>query len=91
MGRTEAERGVLPVERVEWLAIRIAGEKKDSTDSRIALARARHEGRLEGLEEAAKRVEGGRFLHDDAPVAKWAREVATAIRALALPEGETRT
>ena len=35
-----------------------------------------------GIERAAQRVENGRFLHDDAPTARFARECAAAIRAL---------
>lgn len=34
------------------------------------------------LEDAAKVAEGGRFLHDDAPTARFGRECAAAIRAL---------
>lgn len=34
------------------------------------------------LEEAAKAVEGGRFLSDDAPTAKFAREVGAMLRRL---------
>lgn len=33
-----------------------------------------------GIERGARVAEGGSFLHDDAPVAKWARELAEAIR-----------
>lgn len=35
-----------------------------------------------GMERAAQRVENGRFLHDDAPTARFAKECAAAIRAL---------
>ena len=34
-------------------------------------------------EACAKAVEGGRFLHDDAPDAKWAKACAAACRAMA--------
>ena len=34
------------------------------------------------LEEAARVCENGRFLHDDAPAARFARECAKALRAL---------
>ena len=36
--------------------------------------------RLVALEEAAKIAEGGRFLHDDAPDARFGKACATAIR-----------
>lgn len=43
--------------------------------------------RREAIEEAARVVEGGRFLHDDAPAARFGRECAKAVRALAEKEG----
>lgn len=36
-------------------------------------------GRRAGMTEAAGVVRGGRFLHEEAPVAKWAKECAAAI------------
>lgn len=33
-----------------------------------------------GLQRAVQVIEGGRFLHDDAPAAVFAREVVAAIR-----------
>lgn len=48
-----------------------------------ALEQARADGRAEGLEEAAKLVEGGHFLHDAAPDALFGRACAAAIRILA--------
>lgn len=47
-----------------------------------------NESREQALEEAAARIEGGRFLHDDAPDARLARSAAKAIRALAQKEGK---
>lgn len=38
-------------------------------------------------ERCAKHLENGNFLHDDAPIAKMARECATAIRKQPVPEG----
>lgn len=38
-------------------------------------------------ERCAKHLENGNFLHDDAPIAKMARECATAIRKQPAPEG----
>lgn len=39
------------------------------------------------MREAAARVaEGGRFLHDDSPAARWGKECAAAIRARPAPE-----
>ena len=39
-------------------------------------------------EAAAKVAEGGRFLHDDSPEARWGKACAAAIRALPLPAPE---
>lgn len=57
-----------------------------SEPARLSAARA--EGVREGIEMAARCVEGGRFLHDDAPPARWAREAAPAIRRLSPPPAE---
>ena len=50
---------------------------KDAAEDAIYRA-----GLAAGIERAAQRVENGRFLHDDAPTARFARECAAAIRAL---------
>jgi len=51
---------------------------KDAAEDAIYRA-----GLAAGIERAAKRVENGRFLHDDAyQMARFARESAAAIRAL---------
>jgi hypothetical protein len=46
-------------------------------------------GMAAGIERAAQRVENGRFLHDDAPTARFARECAAAIRALVTAAPDT--
>lgn len=43
----------------------------------------------EAIEAAAKAIENGRFLHDEAPPARFAREAAPAIRSLARPRPES--
>ena len=61
-------------------AIRNAlGERYPIDERDQAIYRA---GLAAGIERAAQRVENGRFLHDDAPTARFARECAAAIRAL---------
>ncbi len=52
-----------------------------NNDVRVALAL--DAARREVLEEAAQRIENGRFLSDEAPAARLAKEAAAAIRALA--------
>lgn len=54
------------------------------------VAAARREGAAEMRERAAQCLLNGSFLHDEAPVARLAREAAAAIRALPLtPEEPT--
>ncbi len=74
-------RGYLIEDDVKRLVSWIEGEP-------TRLAQARAEGYREGIEAAARCVEGGRFLHDDAPTARFAREAAKAIRALTPPPAE---
>ena len=54
----------------------------DNAKSQDALSAARAQGRIEGLEEAARVLEGGHFLYDDAPDARLAKQAAAAIRAI---------
>jgi len=53
----------------------------DVLDHREALHKAYQSGRNAGLKEAAEVCEGGSFLHDDAPDARFGKACAAAIRA----------
>jgi len=71
---TEHDRKcIAAVRTVEWA---LAHQREDHAET---IYRA---GLAAGIERAAQRVENGRFLHDDAPTARFARECAAAIRAL---------
>jgi len=50
--------------------------------NKLQLRAIQREAALFALEEAARVCENGRFLHDDAPAARFARECAKALRAL---------
>jgi len=69
----------------DYMLVFSAARSALSEPTRLAAARA--EGYREGVEAAARCVEGGRFLHDDAPTARFAREAAKAIRALLQGQG----
>jgi len=71
---------MIELTRDDLAAIRNAlGERYPIDERDQAIYRA---GIAAGIERAAQRVENGRFLHDDAPTARFARECAAAIRAL---------
>jgi len=77
---TDADRAAIDRVRDEWRESwsgEPAGESLAILDEMLA----RHF-LAAGIERAAQRVENGRFLHDDAPTARFARECAAAIRAL---------
>lgn len=68
---------------------RAADRIEDAVAPLLAAERARREAaRKEALEEAARIAEGGRFLHDDAPDARFGRACAAAIRRRAASDGE---
>ena len=67
---------------VKWYQQQLATVTQENADIKAQLATARRE----VWEEAAKMVEGGRFLHNDSPEAKWAYMIARLCREQAARE-----
>jgi hypothetical protein len=75
--RSEAQEAVMTI-----LSELIEQGWRPPKDIADAIAAAEARGRREGIEAAAKVIEGGIFYHPTAPAALFAKEAARAIRAL---------
>ena len=78
--KSEAEEAEIVGLKAELAAERTAHKCTEIDRLRKSEAAIRADERAKVWEEAAKVVEGGRFLHDGSPEARWGRECAAAVR-----------